>query len=174
MSLADELQKLEELRRSGALNDQEFAQAKAALLSGASAAPAEPLGQHLADQLAEVRYQNELARVDREWEVERQNYVLTDRYGRQQVPSSGMAIGTAIVGGVFGLIWTVLAFSLTSLDSDFAPFGLIHVVFPLFGVGFIIAAVGFGFYAYARAQRYEQAFAAYQERRRQVRPEQFQ
>jgi hypothetical protein len=38
MSIADELRKLEELRRSGALSDEEFAQAKAAVLGGTSRA----------------------------------------------------------------------------------------------------------------------------------------
>src|SRR5262249_44557684 len=137
MSLADELQKLEDLRRSGALSDQEFARAKAALLAGPPAPAGEPIAQHLSDQLAEVRYQNELAQVDREWEIERQRYVITDRYGRQQIPTAGMGIGIAVVGGVFGLIWTVVAFSLTSAAPDFGPFGLIRFVFPLFGLVFI-------------------------------------
>jgi hypothetical protein len=48
------------------------------------------------------------------------------------------------------------------------------VIFPLFGVLFIGAAVGFGIYAYNRGQRYQQAYQAYQRRRRNVRPESFQ
>lgn len=40
MSLADELQKLEELRHSGALTNEEFATAKARLLDGATPRPA--------------------------------------------------------------------------------------------------------------------------------------
>jgi hypothetical protein len=39
MTLADELQKLEQLHRSGALSDEEFAKAKAALLHGPPPAP---------------------------------------------------------------------------------------------------------------------------------------
>lgn len=171
MSIADELQKLEELRRTGALSDQEFAQAKAALLAGAAGPPPEPLGQHLAEQMAEVRHQNELARIDREWEMERQQYLITDRYGARQVPTPGMGIGIAIVGGVFGLLWTVMAFAITGGAPDFGPFGVAHVVFPLLGVVFIGAAVGFGVYCYSRAQKYQRAFAAYQARRRGVRPE---
>jgi len=43
MNIADELQKLEELRRTGALSDDEFARAKASVLSGSAApAPAAP------------------------------------------------------------------------------------------------------------------------------------
>ena len=44
MNIADELRKLQELHSSGALTDEEFAQAKAAVLEGASrgAKPREP------------------------------------------------------------------------------------------------------------------------------------
>jgi len=41
MALSEELQKLEELRQRGVLSDEEFARAKARLLSGASSASAE-------------------------------------------------------------------------------------------------------------------------------------
>jgi hypothetical protein len=39
MNIADELRKLQELHRTGALSDEEFAQAKAAVLSGTAPAP---------------------------------------------------------------------------------------------------------------------------------------
>src|SRR5437868_14334326 len=108
MSIADELGKLEELRRSGALSEAEFAQAKPVLLSGPRADDGQQLGQDLAEQIAEVRRQNELARIDREWEAERQQYLIPYRYrtGKWQVPTTGMGIRLAVVGGVFGLLWT--------------------------------------------------------------------
>jgi uncharacterized Tic20 family protein len=43
MSIADELQKLEELRRTGALSDEEFAKAKASVISNADAISAPPV-----------------------------------------------------------------------------------------------------------------------------------
>src|SRR5205085_1477539 len=103
MSLADEIKKLEELRWNGTLTDDEFARAKASLLA-AHGAPAEPaaaggdaaVAGNLAGQLAEVRYQNELARIDREWEAEKEQYAVTDRYGRRQLPTTGMGIGIAV------------------------------------------------------------------------------
>ena len=100
--MADELQKLEDLRRGGTLSDAEFQQAKATLLSGAAAPAEQPLGRHLSDQLAEVRYQNELTRIDREWEIARQQYLVADRYGHRHVPTVGMGIGTAVIGGSSG------------------------------------------------------------------------
>ncbi len=170
MSLVDEIQKLEDLHRRGALTDEEFTRAKAALLAGPAAPAGEPLGQHLSDQLAEVRYQNDLAQIDREWQIERQKYLLSDRYGRWQVPTAGMGIGIAIGGGLFGAFWTVMAIAITGSAPDFAPFAVAKIVFPLFGLLFIGAAIGFGIYCYRRAQQYESAFAAYQARRRAVRP----
>ncbi len=171
MSIADELAKLEDLRSRGALTEAEFAQAKAALLSGGAAAPDAQLGQHLSEQLAEVKYQNELARLDREWEMERQNYYLTDRYGRRQLPTPGMGIAVAVIGGGFGLLWTVFAAAITGSAPDEGPFSVVKVIFPLFGVLFIVIAIGYGIYAYNRARAYQRAYQAYQARRRNVHPD---
>lgn len=171
MSLVDELAKLEELRRRGALSESEFAQAKAALLSGAPGGSDQQLGQHLADQLAEVKYQNELAQIDRAWEMERQQYLIRGQHGTTHVPTAGMGIGTAIFGSVFGIFWTIMAVSITSGGPDFGGFSAVKAFFPLFGIVFTVAAIGYGMYAYSRAQKYQDAFAAYQARRARVRPE---
>lgn len=165
MGLADELQKLDDLRRRGTLSDAEFAQAKAALLGGGAAPAAEPIGQHLSEQLAEVRHQNELARIDREWEVERQQYLVADRYGRRHVPTTGMGLGSAVAGGVFGVFWTAMTYSITSGAPDFGGFAVAKVMFPLFGLVATVGAVGWGLFCYARAQKYDAAFRAYQTRR---------
>lgn len=168
MSVVDELAKLEQLRRSGALNEAEFTKAKAALLSGAPAGSEQHLGEHLANQLAEVKHQNELAQIDREWEIERQKYLIWGRYGSAYVPTAGMGIGAAVVGGVFGLFWTIMAMSITSGGPDFGAFSVAKVFFPLFGVVFTVAAIGYGMYVYSRAQKYQDAFAAYKARRTRV------
>ena len=167
MSLADELQKLDELRRRGALNDAEFERAKAALLNG-GADFEQPLVQRLSDQLSETRYQNDLSQIDREWEIERETYLIPDKYGRRHVPSVGMSVGIAAFGGVFGVLWTIMAFAITNSAPDFGPFSIMRIVFPLFGLVFIGAAIGFGAYSYSRAQKYNAAFFAYQTRRAQA------
>jgi hypothetical protein len=171
MSLVDELAKLEQLHRSGALSDLEFTKAKAALLSGAPPGSEQQLGEHLAEQLAEVKYQNELAQIDREWEIERQQYLIRGRDGIVHVPTAGMGIGTAIVGGVFGVFWTIMAVSITGGAPDVGPFAIAKVFFPLFGVVFTVAAIGYGVYAHSRANKYQAAFAAYKARRARIKPE---
>jgi hypothetical protein len=169
MSIADELQKLEELRRSGALTDAEFAQAKAKVLAGSAAPAPEQAAPQLAEELAEIRYQNELARIDREWEAEKQKYAITDRYGRRYPPTAGAGIGMAFVVGIFGVFWTIMAIAITSSAPDEGPFVIAKVVFPLFGVVFTVGAIATGISAKNRAQAYEKALAAYQARRRAVR-----
>ena len=177
MSLADDLVKLEELRRTGALTDREFDQAKAALLAGGGRPAADPVAANLGAQLAEVRYQNELARIDREWEVEKEQYMVADRYGRRHVPTTGVGYGSAVVGGLFGVLWTVMAVSITGGHPDappgFGPPPIVRIVFPLFGVLFTVGAVCYGLHCVRKAEAYNRALAAYQARRAAVRPEDF-
>jgi hypothetical protein len=167
MSLADDLTKLEELRRTGALSEKEFAQAKAQLLGGPAPA-GEAVADALAEQLAETRYQNELNRIDREWQIEREKYMAADRYGRRHVPTVGTGRATSIIGGVFGTFWTIMAFTITSGAPDFAPFSLAKVFFPLFGIAFTIGSIGYGIHLTGKAEAYNSAFAAYQRRRAAV------
>jgi hypothetical protein len=171
MSIADELTKLEDLRRNGTLSEAEFAKAKELLLNSPPPPPQEPLVQHLAQQQAEIKHQNELARIDREWEMQKQQYYVTTRYGVRQLPTTGMGIGIAVVGGVFGVFWTIMAFAITSGAPNAGPFAIVKIIFPLFGVLFTGAAIVFGIVCNIRAKKYQEAYEAYQRRRQQVRQE---
>src|SRR5712692_1011574 len=122
MNLADELTKLNELRFSGVLSDAEFEKAKAALLNPTRAAP-----EHAPEQIAAVRYETELARLDREWEMERQQYLIRNQYGIRQLPTTGIGIAMAGVGGVFGTLWTIVAFAITRSAPDVGPFPIVNI-----------------------------------------------
>ena len=89
MSLADDLTKLEELRRTGALSDSEFTQAKKKLLAGEAEPTGAGVAETLAAQLAETRYNNELGRIDREWQIEQEKYMVADKHGRRHIPTVG-------------------------------------------------------------------------------------
>ena len=108
---------------------------------------------------------DEIARIDREWEVERQAYLIKDRYGLRQVPTSGLAVGVAVGGGGFGLVLTIVALWLSE-GPTFGP--SISKLLFLLGVVFIVAAIGFGIYCFSRAQEYQKAFAAYLSRRNKL------
>src|SRR5262249_30652030 len=138
MSLADELTKLNELRFSGTLSDAEFEKAKAALLEAA------PAADHANEELARLRHDSELARIHREWDRERERYLVRSKYGIRQVPTAGVGIAAAVVGGVFGTLWTILAIAITSLAPNFGPFSIVKIIFPLFGVFFVVFGISMG------------------------------
>ena len=173
MSLADDLMKLEDLRRTGALTDTEFAQAKAKLLAAGAPAPGDAVAEKLGEQLAETRYQNELERIDREWQIEREHFMVADKHGRRHIPTVGTGQLTAVGGGLFGVFWTVMAFGITSGAPDVGPFSIAKVFFPLFGVVFTVGAMVYGVHLVNKANAYNKAFAAYQKRRAAVKPEDF-
>ena len=56
--------------------------------------------------------EGELARIDREWDRERERYMVHRRNGRRYVPSAAAAVvmGVLVVG--FGLFWTVMTLNL--------------------------------------------------------------
>ena len=58
-------------------------------------------------QLAQIAYQNELERIDREWEQERQGYLSTDKYGNKQEPTTVAALFGGVVMIGFGLFFAV-------------------------------------------------------------------
>ena len=159
MTLPDELRKLQDLHRSGALTDEEFAAAKAAVLAGRPGGNEPATDEAMREQLEEIKLQNEVARLDREWELDRGRYLITGRYGNRYLPSKGMSVLGGVVIAAFGIFWTVMA------ASEVGGFGGAFALFPLFGVLFVLAGVGMSIYSYSRAGRYEEAYQAYQRRR---------
>ena len=60
---------------------------------------------------------------------------------------SGMSFIGSIVAIIFGVFWTIIAVSITAN----APFGIVGVIFPLFGAMFIILGVIQAIYNYKNA-----------------------
>ena len=120
--------------------------------------------ERMAEQLDTLAQETELSRLDREWEQEREQYMMTGKHGRRYLPSAtGSVVGGLIAAG-FGAFWTVMAFAITR----FAPFPLIGIIFPLFGILFIVAGLAAAYRGYHKAQGYEQAHRAYQQRRAEL------
>lgn len=157
LNIADELRKLQDLHRSGALTDAEFAAAKTAVLAQGTTSDTASLEQATQAQLQEIQLQNEVARLDREWQLEREQYMVAGRYGQRYIPSQGMSVlgGIAIVG--FGIVWTAMASSMGAPGF-----------FPLFGVLFILFGVGVSIYSCTKASEYDQAYRQYRHRRSQL------
>jgi Short C-terminal domain len=151
MSVADELRKLQELHQSGALTDEEYADAKGSVLAG----PADrPEDSGVKGHLHEIRHQNDIAQLDREWAMERDRYMVAGRWGYRYVPSRGMSLLGGVVITVFGVIWTMMTVSMGAPGF-----------FPLFGVVFILFGLGASAYAFIKASEYEAGYKRYRQRR---------
>jgi len=107
----------------------------------------------IAEKLATIERQNELERIDREWEQEREQYLLTGRHGTKSEPNAAMGVVMAVVVGGFGLFWTVGAVG--AGGGGIAFLGLIFVAF----------AVIFGYTSVMKAQAFEAAEQRYRKRR---------
>ena len=101
----------------------------------------------------------ELDRIDREWEKERERYLITPKYGQRYVPSSGAAVVVGLISVSMGLVWTMTSFALLQ------GFGPLAGMFPVFGVVFAIGGAVISFYQFQKAKRYSTAYRAYQNRR---------
>jgi hypothetical protein len=156
MTIADELWKLDELRRNGAISHDEFELGKRKSLEGSQDAGRSA-------QLEEIKIQNEISQLDREWELERENYLVAGRNGYQSIPdkSSSVIMGVSMVA--FGIFWTVTS----AYTNGFGRDGTIGL-FPWFGVFFSVFGGGLSIHAFLKASRYEKARQSYQRKRREM------
>lgn len=138
-----------------------------------------------AEQLEHSSVQDALARLDQEWQREREKYMVIDRYGRQYFPEVGASnvLDFARSGGVMysgipmiilGLAWIAFAIWLTG-DAPiplriFVP--LVGALFCWFGLS---STMGMSKMIRQiqeeyeqKAAQYQQAHAAYQARRKEL------
>jgi hypothetical protein len=84
MSISEEINKLQQLHNSGAMTAQEFAAAKAAVLAAANTPGT-------ANDLERMKIENELARLDRDWDFDRDKYMMSRNRGRRYIPTRSAA-----------------------------------------------------------------------------------
>lgn len=155
MLISDELQKLDELYRNGTLSREEYEAARLRLLEG----PGLVAG---AEHLEEIRIQNEIAQLDREWLLERENYMLPNRYGYRRVPGKAGSVVGGIVAVGFGIFWMAIASSMAAIGGG--PFN----VFPFFGVLFILFGAGMSVVGFMKSVQHDEAQRRYQRRRAEI------
>ncbi len=108
--------------------------------------------------VAELKIRERVDQLDREWMIEREKFMARDKNGNMSVPNARRALGGSIVMAIFGVFWTCFAASIRGGP----PF------VPLFGVLFIIVAIGGGLAAVGKAAEYGDAERDYQRRRREM------
>lgn len=136
----------------------QFCHAKLAIHREGNAAFTEVLEQinertgQIESRLANIELQNEIARIDREWEQEREGYYIRGKHGSRHLPSKAGAIATSVIMGGFGL------FMLVAGAQTGSPAGV-------FGTIIVGVAIVSGIWGLAKASQYESGRRDYERRR---------
>ena len=157
MNILEELERLQELYRNGTLTEEEFRQAKAAILGKAAEGQPTENTQAVHQQSEEVQKQNAILKIDKDWLEECTQHIYD--YGKVREPQEWHWRFTLAFGIIFGICMFVLAVSVGGWTAE----GV--------GVGGVLALIVIAIFAgcsawyYSKYDRYKKAYAAYQERR---------
>jgi DNA-directed RNA polymerase subunit RPC12/RpoP len=124
--------------------------------------------ENLSAQVSKLTRQNEVEALDRQWDREKERYMVADKHGVKHLPSKGTAQVAGIMVVVVGVIWTIMAIAITSGAPDFGPFQVAKVAFPAFGVGFIIFGIFLSVHNYRKAEEYQRAYRRYRRKREEL------
>jgi DNA-directed RNA polymerase subunit RPC12/RpoP len=129
----------------------------------------------MAEDLAVIRRETELERLDREWSQRREVLGIRGKDGSVGTPTAAMGILVMVVMGGFGLIWTIVALAVTGVMAFGAhsmgvpgALSLLPCIFPLFGIFFVALAIFLGVKTIGSAGKYQEEARAYQQRRAQL------
>lgn len=87
----------------------------------------------MVEELKVIRLQNDLEQLDREWQAERSQYLITNKRGETSEPSpvGAVVVGVLVIG--FGVFWTVTASSMGA-PGVFPLFGMVFIGFAIYGI----------------------------------------
>ncbi len=125
--------------------------------------------ERMAVQLDDLQRQSDVANLDREWELKRDEFFVTGKHGLRHLPTAGGSIVGGLVITVFGIIWTIIACGIGgAMGQHGGPFTLFGLVFPLFGVAFVGFGLWNAYHHYSKASEYEKAQEKYHRERAEL------
>jgi hypothetical protein len=105
--------------------------------------------------------EQKVARLDREWRMKRDSYMVMGNNGRRYLPTTWSSVGMGLFGVVFAIIWvSVTGDSPASARSDG-----VFAYFPMLGPLAAVIFVGYSIYCYGKATAYQSAEARYRHER---------
>ena len=116
--------------------------------------------EHMSEDLQAIKLQNELEQVDREWQMERERYLVRNKNGSTSTPDGGN-IAVGVIGAVLAIGF--LLFWISSAATMGAP-----GFFVLFGVGMLVLVVVGIISSISKADGYRNAEQDYKRRRESI------
>jgi len=119
--------------------------------------------------LETIKIQNEIERLDREWQMQREQLCLRTKTGRLREPTVAGTIVGSVFFALFGIVWLVMVNAASSkyLPGDAGPKPVLGL-FSLVGFGIIVLSVIGAIRGIPRAREYEQSREHYESRRRRL------
>jgi hypothetical protein len=103
------------------------------------------------DNTEVIKLQNELERIDREWMLQREQYMVRGKDGQLSVPTKVASIVGAGLMAVFGIFFATVA----------PGIGFVGIIFA-------VIAVAMGIYSLSKAEQYESQHREYAARRQRL------
>ena len=113
--------------------------------------------EEIAERLETLERHTELERIDREWMMEREGLLVSDKEGDRREPSAAGAVVGSVIVVVFGIFWLGMASSMGA-PGPMVAFGFVFIAAALFG----------GLNSLSKASEYRRKQREYQERRRRA------
>jgi hypothetical protein len=113
--------------------------------------------ERMAGNLRVIELQNDLERLDREWEQQREGFMVTGKHGHRSLPSTAGSVFGGIVGLGVGVVWIGAAASMGA-PAPFVLFGVVVVGLVIFG----------SVNGLSKAGGYQSAESAFQARRAEM------
>ncbi|RYD60437.1 MAG: hypothetical protein EOP83_19405 [Verrucomicrobiaceae bacterium] len=89
--------------------------------------------ERMAGKLLVLELQNDLERLDREWENRREGFMVTGKHGHRSLPSQAGSIVGGVIAIVGGIVWMSFAAGMGA-PFPFPLFGLLFIGFALFSM----------------------------------------
>jgi hypothetical protein len=106
---------------------------------------------------ADVALEEELNTIDRDWQAERERYLMSSEFGGKRIPDKRRGL---FAGGVLVALAVALFFMFQSLQP-----GMSRELGPYISGFVLLFGIGLGWFQYSKGADYERAHAAYQARR---------
>ncbi len=125
--------------------------------------------EELSDRLDSLTSHNEVAELDRDWEVERKKYLIVGRHGSTFVPTKIESIFTALIAVTIGAVWTTFASLVALLMVSSSLLALPVIIFPVVGLLILVSGIQTGITGVSKAEGYKRAEDRYHRRRAELR-----
>ena len=101
---------------------------------------------------------------------ERKKHLIRSRTGELQEPSAMQSMIVGVLGGGFGIVWTIFAYHMTRAVpfTKNSAFGILEWVFPAFGILFTMILISVAFMHWKKVKSYQLAQERYQKARQEL------